>query len=266
MTFGTMTRLLSVAGAFAILGARSASAQMTVDNVDITLHAGVDRVAAFNVINETADVLQLSLYANDWDRDDTGRNRFFPLGKGPGSCGTKLHIFPQALRVAAKGTETVRITLDGADSLAAECWGIVFIENHPPAPSPTSHPTVQFVTRIGVKVYVVPKNANIDASLDSMGVVPHRGQPGDTVRQDVIFTIHNAGGRQIQAVGTVEFRRPDNSVVAQTKLDPIPVLPGALRQVVSGVPRLPAGHYIVIADFSYGGDADVAGQAEFDVK
>lgn len=252
-----------------VLLALPAAAQISVSPIDFTLHPTGPRVGSFTVNNDGREPQQLTFYANDWDRDETGANRFYPLGTLPGSCRSRIQIFPQSVRVLPGASESIRISLLAGDSTRSACWTVVFAETAPAASRAGSR--IAFVTRLGVKVYVTAGDATRDASIDSMAVAPHLVEPGapaadSAVKQDVEIWFHNTGGAQLTVKGSAEFRTVDNKSVAKVAVDDTPVLPGALRRIRVPVPvTLAAGHYIGLVVLSFGGSDDVAGQVGVDV-
>lgn len=264
---GVIRRLGAVLLAVA-LGAVPAHAQISVSPIDFSLHPTGPRVSSFTVTNDTHDPQQLTFVANDWDRDVTGANRFYALGTLPSSCKSRIVVFPQSVRLAADGSQTIRVSLADADTASAPCWTVVFAQT---APAPTGNGSkVAFVVRIGVKVYVTPSDAVLDAAIDSMDVQPHlvdaKSGTLDPRIRDVVTVLRNIGTAQLHVHGSVEFRTIDNRTVATDTVSDTPVLPGALRAIRVPVPTtLPAGKYVALAILSFGGSDDVAAQAEVTV-
>ena len=252
--------------------ASPAHAQLAVDQVEMHLapESPDRRVALFNVTNESARTVEASLYLEDWDRSETGANRFYKTGTLAGSCGTKLRIFPASISLAAGASQAVRISLDGADSLAASCWAIAFVETvQRPDAAPRQGHAITYVMRTGVKIYVEPAMLGRDGAVTHMAVRPRTTPPAaplDAAIQELAVTFHNTGGIQIKPRGSVEFRRPDNSLAAKAEVEEFPVLPAAARAVVVPVPRLQAGRYVALALFDFGGQELAAGQLEFEVR
>src|SRR3989454_10994816 len=93
--------------------------QLSVDQVELFLdpHALGRGSASFSVSNESDRVAEVTVYLNDWERDEKGEHRFLPSGQLPASCGRYLRVFPLSLRLAARSAQAVRVALDGADSL-----------------------------------------------------------------------------------------------------------------------------------------------------
>ncbi|HET7025088.1 MAG TPA: hypothetical protein VFI39_07800 [Gemmatimonadales bacterium] len=265
---GTKKATARIAGcvlALAALLAGPAHAQISVSPIDFTLHPTGPRVSSFSVTNDTQDPQQLTFVANDWDRDVDGGNRFSDLGSLPSSCGSRIQVFPQSVRLAPNGSQTIRVSLAAGDSSTAPCWTIIFAQTAPAATGRGSK--VAFVVRIGVKVYVTATDAIRDATIDSMSVEPHlldaKSGKVDSTTHDVVTLLHNTGGAQLQVKGTVEFRTLDNRTVATDTVSDTPVLPGALRRIRVSVPAtLKPGNYVALAIFSFGGTDDVAAQAE----
>jgi hypothetical protein len=254
--------------------ASPAHAQLAVDQVEMHLapESPDRRVALFNVTNESARTIEASLYLEDWDRSETGANRFYKTGTLPGSCGTKLRIFPASISLAAGASQAVRITLDGADSLAASCWAIAFVETvQRPDAAPRQGHAITYVMRTGVKIYVEPGMLGRDGAVTHMAVRPRTTPPAaaasrDAAVQELAVIFRNTGGIQVKPRGSVEFRRPDNSLAAKAEVEEFPVLPSAARAVVVPVPRLQAGRYVALALFDFGGQDIAAGQLEFEVR
>lgn len=255
--------------ALVMMGAvpRAALAQLSVDQVELFLdpHGVARGSASFNVSNESDQVAEVNVYLNDWDRDQNGEHRFLPTGQLPSSCARYLRVFPLSLRLAARSSQAVRVALEGADSVKAACWSIVFVETA--ATPPASGRQITYITRLGVKVYVVPGGLTRDAEITEVRIeVPsaaRRAPPGGSGRQLAVL-FRNSGGMPLWPHGRVEFRRLDNSVASSVDVPEFPVLPGAVRRVTVAVPALPAGRYVALALIDYGGAEIAGGQTELE--
>ncbi len=245
---------LSVVGATS----RPASGQLSVDQVELFLdpHALGRGSTSFTVSNESDQVAEVTVYLNDWDRDQNGEHRFLPSGQLPSSCGRYLRVFPLNLRLAARSSQAVRIALEGADSVRAACWSIVFVETA--TPPPPAGRQVTYITRLGVKVYIVPPGLTRDGEITRLEV-----RPGG---RELAVLFRNSGGTPLWPHGRVELRRLDNSVASSVDVPEFPVLPGAGRRVVVAVPVLPPGRYVALALIDYGGSEIAGGQAELEVR
>jgi len=254
-------------------GAAPLAAQISVDQAELflapqQLTAGS---ASFNVRNESPNVVEASVYLEDWDRAENGDNRFVPSGSLPQSCAPYLKVFPLSLRLPPGASQTVRLNVEGADSLAATCWSIVFVESGRGA-TPSSR-NITYVMRIGVKVYITPPGLGRDGEIEEMTVdsgkpAPRRGAaaPDTAARPHVWAAFRNSGGVPYWVRGSVEFRRLDNSVAASDSIVPFPILPGARRRFARPVPSLPAGHYVALMLLDFGGSELAAGQVQVDVR
>ena len=146
-----------------------------------------------------------------------------------------------------------RIGLEGAVSLATACWSIIFVESR--GPQTSGGRQISYVTRIGVKVYVVPPGLPKDGEVTDMAV-------RQTGRREVEVAFENTGGVPLWVHGSIEFRRSDNSVAASDTLPEFPVLPGAVRRVQASLPRLARGRYLALALLDFGGAEVAAGQVQ----
>ena len=234
---------------------RPAAAQVSVDQAELFLEPGANarRVGSFNITNEGGTVAEVTVYLTDWDRSDDGEHRFVPSGTLPHSCTKYLQVFPLSLRLPPGSRQAVRLALTGADSLTTACWSIAFVETS--APQTGTGRRITYVTRLGVKVYVVPPDLTKDGEIEDIAV-----QPGDSGRQRIAITFHDTGGMPLWVRGTMEYRRPDNSVAATDTVPEFPVLPEARRRVAVTVPRLAPGSYVALALLDYGGAEIAAAQ------
>jgi hypothetical protein len=246
---------------------RVAIAQLAVDQVELFLdpQGGARGSASFNVSNGTDQVVEVSVYLNDWDRDQNGENRFVPSGQLPASCARYLRVFPLSLRLAARSSQAVRVALEGAASLQTACWSIVFVETTTP---PAAGRQVTYITRLGVKVYGVPEGLTRDGEITDVRVAARpasgRAPAGGSGRQLAVL-FHNSGGMPLWPHGRVELRRLDNSVASSVDVPEFPVLPAAVRRVAIDLPVLPRGRYVALALIDYGGSEIAGGQAELEV-
>jgi hypothetical protein len=226
-----------------------------VDEAELFLDpsGGGRRVGSFNITNEGADVAQVSIYLSDWDRQENGEHRFLPSGTLPSSCASRMQVFPLGLRLPPGRRQAVRVELTGADSLTSACWSIAFVETS--ALQKGTGRTINYVTRVGVKIYVLPPGLTKEGEVEDIAA-----QPGDSGRTRIAVTFHDVGGMPLWVRGTMEYRRPDNSVAATDTVAEFPVLPGARRRVGLTVPHLAPGNYVALALLDYGGAEIAAGQ------
>lgn len=270
---------LGVLAALSVWGlgaARSAAAQVSVDQAEIVLHPqpSSPSVAGFNVSNETNTLVEAKVYLMDWDRDEDGANRFQPIGSVAQSCAKYLRVFPLSLRLPPHTSQGVRLGLQNADSVPATCWSIVFVEAAPPQAGAGRN--VSYVLRLGVKVYIEPPGLATDGEVEGMeidtihpakpalvrGVKPGPAAP-DTVVSSVRF--RNTGGLPAIVHGEIEYRTVDNKVVRRDSIPALYVLPGAARRARVPLPTLPPGHYVVLALLDFGGSEVAAGQVPLDI-
>ena len=239
--------------------AHRAEGQLAVDQVELFLspQAQSRRVQSFNVSNEGEQVVEATLYLNDWDRDEQGENRFTDSGRLPQSCGRYLKIFPLSLRLPPHTQQAVRVSLEGADSLRAACWSVVFVESS--TQRPTTGRTITYVTRLGVKLYVVPPNLPKDGEVEDVGLE-------DSAGRKLTVSFRNSGEVPLWPTGRVEFRRLDGSVAGTVPIEEFPVLPGSLRRLTVQCPALSPGRYVALALIDYGGSDVAGGQVPLTVR
>lgn len=269
--------MLACAAAAAAVPVVANAQQLSVDQIEVFLHPGdaAHSSAVFHVSNEGDTPVQAIIYTADWDRDSLGANRFYPTGTVPQSCRDMVQVFPAQMQLAPHTQQPVRVTLQGADSLHTSCWDVVMVEMRDPVRLQQAGRTVSAILRLGTKVYVEPSSAQRSAELEDMEVVPHvvtheelASGKADSAQlahgNDVMLEIKNTGGLQVKVSGTIQYKRPDNTVAATSKIEEIPLLPGATRRVFVPIPTLASGKYIAIGVLDFGGEA-AGGQVEIDI-
>ena len=252
-------------------------AQLSVDRVDLTLipRSASQQSGVITVTNTTVRQVAAAVYTADWDRDESGANRFYDLGSLPQSCGGRVRVFPRTLSLPPNSAQSVQVIADGADSLASTCWAIVFVETRLPPPAGEAR-QLSYVLRTGVKVYMVPPGLSGDGLVEDMRVhagssngssaaqasAPSSASTRTPPRLEVVF--RNAGATPLLGRGSIEIRRPDNSLASRIALDEFPTLPGVRRRLLVDMPDLPPGRYVALAMIDFGGAEIVAGRLEFE--
>ena len=244
------------------------SAQISVDELElhIPLKRGVTTVSeVFHAANPAATPGQANILAQDWDRSERGDNRYYPLGTLPTSCGSHVKVFPSVLQLGPRSTQTVRVTIDSAASIQTNCYTILFVET-PPPPRSANGAALVYSVRYGVKIYV-ERDLPLGAEVENVAIAPRddQGAKGDTSLKQVVVTYHNTGAKQTLTHGTLEVRRPDNTVVTKVDIAEFPTLPGATRRLGVPLPKLQRGKYVLLALLDYEGAEIAAGQVDLEI-
>ncbi len=262
--FGRFAALAAVVVAASCLITARAAAQISVEDLELRFVSSAGRKAlpaqTFRINNTGDTPAQVTISVADWDRSETGENRYFAAGTTPGSCASALGVFPMVLRIDAKSSEQVRVALK--DSVLAACHSILFVETPPPPPG-TKGASITYRLRYGVKIYVESDATAAGEILSS--TLLHNATPGATHPDAFEILYQNTGSRQSLTTGEIQIRRPDDSVAARVPVAEFPVLPGATRRLRVALPAMAAGRYVVLALLEFGGDEVVATQAEWQV-
>ena len=246
--------------------------QVSVDELE--LHIALPRAGAaapapqtFRVINSGETPSRVTIGVHDWDRDLKGANRFYELNTLPTSCGARVRVFPSVLQLGPKSQQAVRVSIDSAERIAKGCYAILFVETALPLGADKAAVGITYNFRYGVKVYV-EQNLDVAAEIENAEVAMGDSALAkrDSSLRQVALLFHNTGGRQTMTRGSLEIRRPDNSLAERVDIPEFPTLPGATRQLNVPIPRLPRGKYVLLALLDYGGSEIAAAQVELDVR
>jgi len=251
-------------GLLGLVPGGQARGQVSVDRLEMVLKAvpGQSGLGVLNVHNTGNAAVQVSAHLEDWDRDEDGVNRWYPVGGVQGSCGDRIQIFPTSLSLDPGTSQAVRVTLDSVAGLRRECWTAVVVQTvRPPVGAGTS---VTQVIRTATKIYVQPPSVEPHGVVFSMEVIAPEEGSDDPPQVDVVF--ENSGDAHFVAHGEVQVRTPDNGVMEKVELPPAYLLPGARGRVRAALPQLSPGRYVLLAVVDYGGAELAAGQIEYRVR
>jgi P pilus assembly chaperone PapD len=245
-----------------------AAAQLAVDELEVFLKPGTStRTGTIRVTNSSDKSVEALVEIQDWDRDEKGGNRFYPLGTEAHSCKERLKVFPLALRLDPGKSESLRVTYDGAAGDA--CWAVVFIQGNEQR-SAAAQSQITYVMRTGVKVYVDPAAATKVGDVESVRLIDLKtatAAAADSVSRQIEVVFKNGGTSHLKAKGAVEIRTADNKVAHRLEILEFPTVPGATRKLLLPLPQtISAGRYIALVLLDYGGNEIAAGQLEFEVK
>jgi P pilus assembly chaperone PapD len=247
--------------ALAIGAARAAplAAQISVNRMEVFLQPapGDRRVGVIKLTNDGDKPVQAQIRLEDWERSEDGTNAWYPQGSRPGSCGKRLDLFPASVALDPGASQSVRVTLDSSAVVSSECWAGAVVETVQPRTA--GGRAVNYLVRTAVKVYVTPPALTAGGEVAAFSLIRARGPGADSL--DLVFA--NTGGRHLVTKGTVEFRRPDNSVAATVEVPMLYTLPGAKSRTRLAVPTLPAGRYVALALLDFGGDELTAAEVEY---
>jgi hypothetical protein len=255
-------------------------AQLTVDELELFVTPSTTpTVRMVAVRNETAKAVQAVVTIEDWDRDESGTNRFYAAHTMKNSCAAGLEVFPKSIVLDPGQSANVRISLTASDKVPANCWSIVFFENRATAVEGARQ--LSYNVRTGIKVYGESTSAVRDGLIDAMTLsdtptqdappmesrsAPVKNSPRAAAPPTLSVGFRNVGDVQLLVKGSIEVRRADNSVAHRVDVATFPVLPGSRRMLQQLLPELPAGRYVMLALLDFGGSELVAGQLEYEVR
>lgn len=249
-----VAKTAALAAALVILLPAAAAGQVAVDRLELSI-SSTDPGFGVGVIearNTAAEAIHGTVVLEDWDRAETGGNRWHEPGTVPGACADRLEVFPRAFALDPGASQSFRVSFLGDADLAQECWGAVVLATTPP---PVKGTGVTPVLRTAVKVYVLP--AVVRQALDVVGI---------EVTDEVHVTLENTGNAHLVGRATLQIRTPDNVVAHELELPPAYLLPGARGRVAVPMPGLTPGRYVLLAIADYGGAELAAAQVEHEVR
>jgi len=248
---------------------RVAHAQFGVDKTELFLNPSLamERTGVLTVRNEGNVRAQATISIEDWDRAETGTNRFYDAGTLPQSCAKALRVFPRTLSLGAGEAQSIRVELDSTAAgtmTGQECWSLVLVESAVPQAGPNGR-TLLYRLRTGVKVYAATAGLTMNGQVADVAV--HAAARDSANAKDTVeVAFENTGTKHVVGRGRIEVRRPDNTTVAVVELPPAYALPGATMRVRAALPALAIGRYVVLAVVDYGGTEIAAAQLEHEVR
>ena len=151
-------RLGALTGLFigALVAATPVAAQISIEQLEVkfTLGTAEPTTQSFRINNVSNAPVQVTIRTSDWDRSETGENRYFEIGTVAGSCRDALTIFPMTLSIEPGRSEEIRVSVPAN---ATPCHSILFVEMPPPpAQANRNGAALTYNLRYGIKVYVEP--------------------------------------------------------------------------------------------------------------
>jgi hypothetical protein len=252
---GYLAALLALPGICTLGTPAQAAAQFSVSPVILPVPASAEDQELTTIVHNPGDaVLDLRVFAEDYDQAPDGSYQHAAYGDHPNSCADRLEVRPEAFSVPPGGSQPVTLRMKG-DANPAACWSLVYVEN--PAP-PTG--TLRVSARIGIKVYGLPRDGTYQADITAADV--------ELTGEDRVLrlTVASSPDWPVVARGTVQVRDFAGTSFGEIPVRPFSVLPGHER--VMGVP-LPAGlepgRYLAIPVLEYGEDGYAGAQVSFRV-
>jgi P pilus assembly chaperone PapD len=267
MSQPAVRRAAAVIAAIAIAALPNVSpAQLAVDHVEAILrpNARSEREVVIGVRNEGDKAVQAVVRLEDWERGSDGTNSWSAIGTRPGSCGKALTVFPLTMSLEPGASQSVRVVLDSTFATTSECWAGAVVETVQPVTRQNGQ-QVGYVLRTAVKLYVQPVGLQVDGDITDLRVLGDSTSATPDSSRRVMVEFENTGMRHVVAQGGIEFRRADNSVAARIPLPNVYALPGARQFVVTALPKLEPGKYVMLATYDFGGTEIAAAQIEYEV-
>ncbi|MEN8145064.1 MAG: hypothetical protein ABFS14_08955 [Gemmatimonadota bacterium] len=248
--------LLALAGFGLFLGSAPAvQAQYSVDPVIVQFSSSDSvRATATRIKNDGSQPLDVRLYVNDFDQDETGNHNFLPAGQGARSCESVLRVTPDAITVPPGESRYVNISFEPWQGQNT-CWSMVFAETLARVPT-----GMRVRQRIGVKVYGLAAEGEPSGGITIAAI--ETGQDGP----QLVFEFENPGAWPVRPVGSVEIRDYQGQVLRSIDVRPFSVLPDQIRKVSVPVGQgLPAGDYLAVPMLDFGADYLAGAQVAFSV-
>ncbi|MFZ9898264.1 MAG: hypothetical protein ACO3F5_02350 [Gemmatimonadaceae bacterium] len=245
-----------------LIAATPVAAQISIEQLEMRFTSGASAPSSqtFRINNPSSSGAQVTIRTSDWDRSETGENRYFDVGTVPGSCRDVLTIFPMTLSIEAGGAEDIRVSLPAN---ATPCHSILFVEMPPTAATNQVGAALTYNLRYGIKVYVEPE-APPAGELTNAAIASGRTAAGERA-DTLVATFRNTGAVQTVARGHIEIRREDDSIAQRVEIEEFPVLGGARRVLRTPLPVMPAGRYAVILLLEIGTEEILAAQALLEI-
>ncbi len=261
--------VLLLVGAFQV--AAWANIGVSTLEINVQVAPGKSLSGSFAVINNSEKPAKVRVSLGDYDRNLNGGIRILPAGTLPRSLANFITFSPAEFTLAAgKGkSQKVSFTVVLPEGEAGPHWSLLLVQEVQPKEGQTKAKEGEQTTqgligiRFGIQIRQTdPTMASPAARITDVEVtLPEGGQP-----LKVIVDFENTGSTFLRTKGELRFINAKSEVVATVAILPFRMLPGHQRRLeIPLAQALPAGDYIALAIFDFGGDFLLGGEARFSI-
>jgi hypothetical protein len=238
-------------------------------NLEFTVRPGENTKTSFSVTNLSEEVKVVRIYSGDWVRTQEGIDGYQfeeETGKEPRSLVRWMTVGPDQMELGPGETREVHCEIDFPDDqiLEGSYWGVVFVEEAPPALPAVENPVgdnmqvgINTIFRYAVKIFATFEGTEIrDGSFTNLQIV----QLETGYRISALF--ENPGNVYMRPEVWLEIRDTDGVVIYQEQYVQQTVLPESSREYAFDLNdlSLAPGTYLLMVIADFGGPNLVAAQ------
>jgi len=255
----------------ALLAAAPAAAQSSVEvsplRVELKAAPGAATTQAITVANTGSAPVRVRATISDWHLSRDGAPQFVEASDPKYSASGWMRVAPPEQVIDPGKDATVRFTLTvPADAAPAGYRSSVLFE-FGPATQPAVRPReVQVRSRIATLVY-----ANVGEPPAAVDLVDLASRIVKDQPIQIVAVLKNSGRRTVRTRGTLTLYDKNGTVISQTVVPDVPVLPESEREVAiqafdPGKPAPPPGEYRVEVKIDVGLPALLVGETTVKVS
>jgi len=255
-----------------LLCALPAVAQTSVEvsplRVELKATAGGTTTQAVTVSNTGKDAIRVRATISDWHLSRDGSPQFVEATDSKYSATRWVRVAPPEIVVDAGKEAIVRFTLSvPADAVPAGYRTGILFEFSPASGTPVPQAReVQVKSRIATLIYANVGEPPATIELIDLRTRMVAGQP-----PQIVAVLRNAGKRTVRTRGTLTLYDKSGTVVSQTVVPEVPLLPESERELVTPAmspdkPKPPPGEYRVEIKIDAGMPALIVGETTIKVS
>jgi P pilus assembly chaperone PapD len=261
----------ALTAALALLAVAPAAAQSSVEvsplRVELKAAPGAATTQAITVANTGSAPVRVRATISDWHLSRDGAPQFVEASDPKYSASGWMRVAPPEQVIDPGKDATVRFTLTvPADAAPAGYRSSVLFE-FGPATQPAVRPReVQVRSRIATLVY-----ANVGEPPAAVDLVDLASRIVKDQPIQIVAVLKNSGRRTVRTRGTLTLYDKNGTVISQTVVPDVPVLPESEREVAipaldPGKPAPPPGEYRVEVKIDVGLPALLVGETTVKVS
>jgi len=244
-------------------------------SINLAIPAGQSQTGSLRIENTGQEVLNVSVYTEDWIYAPDGSKNFKSAGTTRYSCAKWINLYPTNFELLPGQSKDVKYTATMPQAASGGYVGVIFFDSTVAKENLKQKSSVIFSGRIGSIIYLEnPKNLVKKGSISQLETTA----PDENKPMEIKISIKNEGNTHLSAKASMVIVDKDGKIFGRADLGRINALPGQTStQKFGWYGKLAQGEYDIVTTLDYSGP-DIATElkhikvkkggsiADFDIK